>query len=174
MSLNSPSSIAQPFKCDGYCLVVGEGRDRHWLEKFLTFTYSSLFPEQQEFHHLRQTVEQYFCGRTPLWWVYPQAIAEAKLFPTQASEPIAGLWLGNAIDQVTGERHGQIFMLYVTPPHRQKGIATALLQQAKYWCQQRGDRRLGLQVFSHNQPARNLYAKLGFAPKALILHHDWS
>jgi ribosomal protein S18 acetylase RimI-like enzyme len=81
--------------------------------------------------------------------------------------------VGNAVDQVSGQRHGHIFMLYVEPSHRRRGIATALIEQAQQWGQARGDRRLGLQVFSHNQGAIALYEKLGFAPRALLLHKTW-
>ncbi|AIE72853.1 Ribosomal-protein-alanine acetyltransferase [Synechocystis sp. PCC 6714] len=87
-------------------------------------------------------------------------------------QPIAGLWLGNAIDQVTGDRHGHIFMLYVEPAHRRRGIATALMQQAQQWGQKRGDRQLALQVFTHNQGAMKLYEKFGFTPHALVMQKN--
>ncbi len=164
---------AKPFHCLGYRLVDGERRDRHWLTLFLRQTYGAVFPEQKDFSHLRETVEQYFCRQTPLWWVYPEDLVVNHRSPKDMAEPVAGLWLGNAIDQATGERHGQIFMVYVRPAHRRRGIATALLQQAKYWGQQRGDRRLGLQVYPQNQAAVKLYEKLGFRTTALILQHHW-
>lgn len=84
-------------------------------------------------------------------------------------QPIAGLWLGNAIDQVTGDRHSHIFMLYVEPAHRRRGIATALMEQAQQWGKQRGDRLIALQVFTHNQGAMKLYEKFGFTSHALVM-----
>ncbi|MBE9241918.1 GNAT family N-acetyltransferase [Synechocystis salina] len=92
---------------------------------------------------------------------------------TACAQPIAGLWLGNAVDQVTGDRHGHIFMLYVEPAHRRRGIATALMAQAQQWGEQRGDRRLALQVFTHNQGAKELYEKFGFSPHALLMQKTW-
>ncbi len=88
-------------------------------------------------------------------------------------QPIAGLWLGNAVDQITGDRHGHIFMLYVEPAHRRRGIATALMTQAQQWGQERGDRSLALQVFNHNQGALALYQKFGFTPHALLMQKNW-
>jgi GNAT superfamily N-acetyltransferase len=75
--------------------------------------------------------------------------------------------LGNAVDQVTGDRHAHIFLLYVDAVHRRRGIGAALVRYAEAWARARGDRQLGLQVFQVNQPARNLYAKLGFQPQSL-------
>ncbi|MEB3160428.1 MAG: GNAT family N-acetyltransferase [Synechocystis sp.] len=126
-----------------------------------------MFPEQGHFPHLNQTIDSYFSWRSPLWWVSPDGDSQELL------QPIAGLWLGNAIDQVTGDRYGHVFMLYVDPNHRRRGIASALLNQAQQWGQQRGDQRLGLQVFTHNQGAIALYEKLGFTPRALLLEKQW-
>lgn len=117
-------------------------------------TYQELYPEQS-FSHLAQTVEQYLSKDTPLWWV------------TQKQEPIACLWLGSAIDQVTGSRHAHILLLYVYPQHRRQGIGAALVSQAEQWARERGDRQIGLQVFQHNQPALRLYETLGYAPQSL-------
>lgn len=161
----------------GYRMDQGDSRDRALLLDFLERTYQSLFPEQGNFSHLRQTVESYLSWRSPLWWVRLATAAEQQTDQQTTnpplSKPIAGLWLGNAIDQVTGDRHAHIFMLYVEPAHRRQGIATALLHQAEQWGQQRGDKWLGLQVFSHNQPAIQLYEKLGFTPRAILLQKQW-
>jgi ribosomal protein S18 acetylase RimI-like enzyme len=159
---NSPS-----LSPTGYQLNKGNTRDRALLLEFLERTYQSLFPEQGSFPHLPQTIESYFSWRSPLWWVRLETNSQPL------PKPIAGLWLGNAIDQVTGDRHGHIFMLYVDPDHRRRGIATALLNQAQQWGQERGDRRLGLQVFTHNPGAIALYEKLGFTPRALLLEKKW-
>jgi ribosomal protein S18 acetylase RimI-like enzyme len=77
------------------------------------------------------------------------------------------LWLGNAIDQVIGDRYAYIFLLYVVPHCRQQGIGKALMRQAEDWAMARGDRQLGLQVFPHNQPALNLYSRLGYQTQSL-------
>ncbi|WP_375511986.1 GNAT family N-acetyltransferase [uncultured Nostoc sp.] len=84
-----------------------------------------------------------------------------------AHPPIACLWVGNAIDQVQGNRHAHIFILYVVPEYRRRGIGTALMQYVENWAIQRGDRQIGLQVFQSNKPALNLYNQLGYQTQSL-------
>jgi ribosomal protein S18 acetylase RimI-like enzyme len=86
---------------------------------------------------------------------------------TSSQFPIACLWVGNAIDQVHGNRHAHIFILYVVPEHRRRGIGTALMQYVENWAIQRGDRQIGLQVFQSNKPALNLYNQLGYQTQSL-------
>jgi len=81
--------------------------------------------------------------------------------------PVACLWLGNAVDQVRGDRHSHIFLLYVLPAHRRQGIGTALMQYAEEWARERGDCQMGLQVFVANQPAISLYQKLGYTAQSV-------
>nr|WP_041555293.1 GNAT family N-acetyltransferase [Nostoc sp. PCC 7524] len=126
-------------------------------------TYQDLFPTQ-DFAHLARTVEQYLSKDTPLWWV--DFLGESTSPPTPPS-PIACLWVGNAIDQVTGNRHAHIFLLYVVPEHRRRGIGTALMRYVENWAMQRGDRQIGLQVFQSNQAALNLYNQLGYQTQSL-------
>ncbi|MCW6050422.1 GNAT family N-acetyltransferase [Lyngbya sp. CCAP 1446/10] len=153
----------------GYGLRSGSGLDRAKLLKFLHHTYRELYPDR-ELGHLAQTVEQYFSNQTPLWWVecLKNSQKEGESFsvlPSQSAnlKSIVGcLWLGNAIDQTTGERHGHIFLLYIAPEHRRQGLGAALIIQAENWARSRGDRQIGLQVFLNNQPAMNLYQKLGY------------
>jgi GNAT superfamily N-acetyltransferase len=119
-------------------------------------TYQELYPAHS-FAHLAQTIEQFLSPETPLWWV------------EHDRHPIACLWMGTATDQIRGDRHTYIFLLYVSPAHRRQGIAAALMKQAEEWAKEKGDRQIGLQVFQHNQPALNLYEKLGYAPQSLWL-----
>ncbi|QIR41698.1 GNAT family N-acetyltransferase [Tolypothrix sp. PCC 7910] len=132
-------------------------------------SYQDIFP-QADFSHLAQTVEQYFSSKTPLWWVEEAEGAEGEkkiLSPSSSLSPVACLWVGNAIDQVTGTRHAHIFLLYVLPEYRRRGIGTALMKYVENWAIQRGDRQLGLQVFQSNQPALNLYHQLGYQTQSL-------
>jgi ribosomal protein S18 acetylase RimI-like enzyme len=96
---------------------------------------------------------------TPLWWVEPKGENQVN--------PIACLWIGNAIDQGTGSRHAYIFLLYVEPEHRRQGIGKALVKYGENWAIQRGDRQIGLQVFQSNTPALNLYHQLGYQTQSL-------
>jgi ribosomal protein S18 acetylase RimI-like enzyme len=128
-------------------------------------TYAELYPGGS-FAHLAQTVEQCFSQDTPVWWV---EAADATDQPQTDLMPVGCLWLGKAVDQVTGDRYTYIFLLYVSPAHRRQGIGAALMHFAEQWTQASGDRQIGLQVFEANQPARNLYDKLGFQPQSLLM-----
>nr|WP_232731827.1 GNAT family N-acetyltransferase [Oscillatoria sp. PCC 10802] len=142
----------------GYTLRTGSRLDRARLLKFMQLTYQEICPDG-DFSHLAQTVEQYFGSNTPLWWVEATS-------PSQ-KVPVGCLWLGSAIDQVSGDRHAHIFLVYVAPEHRRRGIGSALMQHAETWAKDRGDRQIGLQVFLTNQPALNLYRKLGYDTQSL-------
>jgi ribosomal protein S18 acetylase RimI-like enzyme len=125
-------------------------------------TYQDIFPNQ-DFSHLSRTVEQYLSNDTPLWWVDYQG-EQAGQEPTSS---VAVLWMGNAIDQITGQRHAHLFLLYVIPEHRRRGVGKALMEYAQTWARARGDKQIGLQVFESNVPALNLYEQLGFETQSL-------
>ena len=151
-----------------YTIRSGSTLDRALLVKFMQRTYQDMFPKQ-DFSHLSQTVEQYLSPDTPVWWVeYSAEKKEQKqqvdIFPTP---PIGCLWIGNAIDQISGLRHAHIFLLYVSPEHRRKGIGTALMQYVENWAKQRGDHQIALQVFQTNTPALNLYNQIGYQTQSL-------
>lgn len=141
-------------------------------------TYQDIFPNE-DFSHLEQTVKQYFSSDTPLWWIdfLGEGDQESRGAREQGSNkeflssvphpPIACLWVGNAIDQVHGNRHAHIFILYVVPEHRRRGIGRALMRYVENWAIQRGDRQIGLQVFQSNKPALNLYNQLGYQTQSL-------
>ncbi len=154
----------------GYSLQVGSGLDRSLLLKFLQRTYKELEP-RGDYNHLARTVDTYFSRETPLWWVRVQNIdstgSETVSLTRKSPQPIACLWLGTAIDQLQGDRHTHVFLLYVDPAHRRKGIATALLRHAEDYARLQGDRQIGLQVFQSNQPALHLYQQLGFETQSL-------
>jgi len=152
----------------GYHLRPGLVRERATLLKFIQLSYQKLFPEQDEFSHLAVTVEKYFSQETPLWWVELAESAVSSDSPTVSwLQPIACLWLGNAVDQILGDRHAHIFLLYVMPKYRRQGIGSALMRYAESWAKARGDRQIGLQVFQRNQPALHLYHKLGYQAQSL-------
>ncbi len=146
----------------GYWIQVGSRLDRALLVKFMQRTYQELFPDQ-DFAHLAQTVEQYFSSQTPLWWVEPENASRSNRRPARR---VACLWLGNAVDQVSGDRHTHIFLLYVDSNYRRQGIGSALMHRAEVWAKARGDRQIGLQVFQSNQPALTFYQRLGYQAQA--------
>ena len=165
----------------GYSLRQGSTLDKALLVKFMQRTYQEQFPNQ-DFSHLAHTVEQYFCRDTPLWWVYKEVgeVGEVgteilhQLPITDYQSPVACLWVGNAIDQVSGDRHPHIFLLYVIPEYRRKGIGKGLMAYVENWATQKRDvsgkpsyRQIGLQVFVSNTPALNLYHQLGYQEQSL-------
>lgn len=141
-----------------------QAKDRALLVKFLRHTYKELFPYQSNFVHLIKTVDDYFSLETPLWWVEKSDNVEEK-----SNLKIACLWMGTGIDQVTGERYSHIFLLYVMPEYRQQGIGKALMNQAILYAKNKGDQKIGLQVFTHNQQALNLYQNLGFQTQFYLM-----
>ena len=157
----------------GYSIKRGSIKDRAMLLRFMHLTYQDMFPTQ-DFSHLAHTVEQYLSDNTPLWWVEEEdnqtrgqgnkdENISSNLPLSPSSTVLVGcLWMGNAIDQVTGDRHAHIFLLYVVPEYRRRGIGTALMHYAEAWAKNRGDRQIGLQVFPSNQAALNLYNQLGY------------
>ena len=159
------------FPIDGYGLRVGSGLDRALLVKFMQRTYQEI-GAGHPLSHLAETVEKHFSQDTPLWWVEPKSHTQIQkpIWGIHSlTKPIGGLWMGNAIDQLEGDRHAHIFLLYVEPAHRRRGIATALMLHAQNWAQARGDRKIGLQVFHKNVAALTLYEKMGYRPNAVLM-----
>ncbi|MGF1494197.1 MAG: GNAT family N-acetyltransferase [Microcoleaceae cyanobacterium] len=160
----------------GYSVYSGSSLDRALLLKFMHLTYRELYPEQS-FEHLALTVERYLSSKTPIWWVAQnsrtsqssESNIERHLVTGTPCFPVACLWMGSATDQVEGDSIAYIFLIYVAPPHRRQGIAAALIAEAEIWVRRQGDRKISLQVFSQNQPALNLYQKLGYQVKSMTL-----
>jgi len=144
----------------GYVIGVGSGLDRAQLVKFMARTYAEISPQVCQ-NHIAATVESHLSATTPLWWVWPTE--------PESEEPVACLWLGNAVDQLSGQRHAYLLLLYVAPAHRRRGIATALMHQAHTWATQRGDVQIGLQVLTDNAAALALYRQLGYVPHAMMM-----
>ena len=142
----------------GYKIASGKSSERLILTQFAKLTYQEIFSSQEDYSHLTATINKHFSSQTPLWWVQ-----------TEELQNIGCLWMGNATDPLTNERYAQIFLIFVLPNHRSQGIGTYLLQKAQEWAIQRGDRKIGLQVFAKNQTAINLYNKLGFVTDSLLM-----
>ena len=152
---------------NSYRLIQGKTQDKTRLIKFMELTYEELFPEQSNFSHLNNTVEQYLSSKTTIWWIEYRSKNETR------SEIVSCLWMGTGIDQVNGHHYGHIFLIYVTPNHRRKGLATSLIQQGQQWVQQKGYHQMGLQVFERNQAALKLYNKLGFSSQSYLMFKSW-
>jgi len=125
-------------------------------------TYREFYPHQN-FAHLAQTVEQYFSEQTPLWWV---EVEESRNLSQRQRQAMACLWLGSAVDQIQGDRHTQIFLLYVAPEYRRRGIGSALMLHTEDWAKAQGQQQIGLHVFQSNQLALAFYQSLGYETQA--------
>lgn len=146
----------------GYRVRNGSWGDQGLLVEFLEHTYQEVCPEQS-FVHLQQTVEQHLSSQTPLWWV---EVDQSSSCHQGRGQPVACLWLGSAVDQLRGDRHTHIFLLYVAPDHRRQGIGSALMCQAERWAKARGEHQIGLQVFQSNPLALAFYRSLGYEAQA--------
>lgn len=125
-------------------------------------TYRELCPEAK-LEHLSQTVMQLWSEQTPVWWAMD---TEQKGSP---GEPLGCLWLGQAVDQVSGDRYTQVFLLYVCPTYRRRGLGQALMHLAERWALQQGHSQIGLHTFVSNAIAQSFYTKLGYQPQATFL-----
>lgn len=134
---------------------------RNWqggiLLKFLKLAYGELAPGH-DLKHLERMMEQFYQPTsTPLWLV------------EHPSGPAGCLWLGQATDQISGQRCGYIFLVYVYPVHRQQGLATALINAACDWSRGQGFTQIQLQVMVQSAAAQALYHKLSFNTCAYVL-----
>ncbi|MEB3224187.1 MAG: GNAT family N-acetyltransferase [Synechococcus sp.] len=141
----------------GLTLERGGVKDRPLLLKFLHRSYQEFYPETG-FAHLQDTLTHYLTMDTPLWWVQ-----------TTTGISVGCLWLGSSIDQISGDRHSHIFLLYVVPEYRRQGIGSALMATAEQYAKNRGDRQITLQVFATNQTAQIFYQKLAYNPHAILM-----
>ncbi len=147
---------------EGFSLDRGSTTDRALLLKFLHRSYREFYPETG-FEHLQNTLRSYYTADTPLWWV-----------KNTAGVNVGCLWLGNSIDQITGDRHSHIFLIYVLPEYRRQGIGSALMQTAEDYAKSRGDRQITLQVFTANEAAQALYQKRDFQPHSILMKKSLS
>ncbi len=64
---------------------------------------------------------------------------------------------------------GRITELYVDPLSRRKGVGRRLMQAAEGYLINQGCDALKVEVFAPNEPARRLYASLGYAVRDIDL-----
>ncbi len=146
-----------------YQLRMGAKSDHKTLLGFMQRAYQELCP-QTELTYLAETVRQLWSEQTPFWF------AEDSFAKDESLDKSAGcVWLGTVIDPMTGERSPHVFLLYVDPLHRRRGLGRALMQHVEAWAIAQGHQRLGLYVFAENTPAISLYQTLGYSPQSIFL-----
>ncbi len=153
---NLPDRVTQNYRC-----WAGRHSEQTLLLQFMRRAYQELCP-MDSLEHLNQTVEQLWSDQAGFWFIEPT-------LPTRSGEAQGCLWLGNAIDQVSGDRYTHIFLLYICPAYRRRGLGTALMQQAEAWAIGQGNKQVGLHVLVNSVAAHALYIHLGYAPQATFL-----
>lgn len=84
-------------------------------------------------------------------------------------------WIGYVVytpnyqNPLTGEKEGFIVELFVNPANRKNGVARALIESCIEDLKDKGLIVVGLNVFSKNMKARNLYESLGFAEFTTVM-----
>ena len=68
-----------------------------------------------------------------------------------------------------GGRDAFVDELFIHQDHRRRGLGREALEVAEAFCQERGVKRLHLEVEAHRQAAARLYRRLGFAIHDRIL-----
>ena len=86
-------------------------------------------------------------------------IGFTQLFPSFSSVSMQAVWILND--------------LYVLPEHRGQGHGEALLKHAQRYCQETKCKGLALETAVDN-PARQLYEKLGWKKDTHCFHYFWT
>lgn len=88
-----------------------------------------------------------------------------KIFIASINEEIIGYTYVKINDpKLNGEKYKEAFIdaLYVKEEHRNKGIATSLINKAKEYAIKKDAKKISINVISNNETALKLYYKLGF------------
>ncbi len=145
----------------GYRWRTGGAWDRPLIRKSLQATLQESFPEQTNWDHLEITLDRLFDPpNTPCWWILQEETAEA----------VGCVWAGVSTDQATHQRVAYIFLLWVHPHHRRRGLGKALIQQVEQWGSRQQLAAITLQVYRHNQAALRLYQQANFTVQGYWLH----
>jgi GNAT superfamily N-acetyltransferase len=81
--------------------------------------------------------------------------------------PIGVLWL--AIDRTSSPPSGFIYDVFIAQPFRGRGYAEQAMLALEQKARALGLLHLALHVFASNEPAKALYAKLGYEVKSMNL-----
>lgn len=92
---------------------------------------------------------------------------------------VGGVWIGQAAGRLYAHYdpvRAYVLAVYVTPAHRSRGIAAALVRGIADWATRQGTDRLWLDVHEDAGPARALYRRLGFVATGVTVPymHDRS
>ena len=80
---------------------------------------------------------------------------------------VGHLWI--AIDPKETIPQAFVYSLAIHPEHQRRGFGEAAMKAAERFAIDRGARRIGLNVFGHNDVAHRLYARLGYRTVAELM-----
>lgn len=82
------------------------------------------------------------------------------LFDQPAGTRVGALWY--AVVERQGQRHIFVMDIQIQPEFRRRGYGTQAFRLLEAQARRLGIETIDLHVFQHNQPARAMYAKLGY------------
>ncbi|WP_222194387.1 GNAT family N-acetyltransferase [Modestobacter italicus] len=85
------------------------------------------------------------------------------------ADEVVGFAGASARRHFSGEREAYLGELVVAPSARRRGVAEQLVTGVEAWARSRGLHRVTLDTGTANQPARELYARLGYAEEQVTL-----
>ncbi len=97
---------------------------------------------------------------------------DQALFVAEVDGNVVGLVRVQALERLevpdipalTPRSYAMVQELVVVQTHQRRGIATRLMTEAHRWACDRGLSQVELSVYNFNQPALQLYQKLGYTP----------
>lgn len=92
------------------------------------------------------------------------------LVVAEQDEVMGWVLLGGKKDEMTDQKIGFIYELYVKEPHRGKGIGRQLMMAAMKELRKQQFKEFRLTAY-HGNPAIGLYESLGFQPRSISM--DW-
>ncbi len=95
---------------------------------------------------------------------------ESVYFQVAAEEDELMGFIGTFRGSLKRNRHSAYLVLGVDEKYRGRGVATELFETVFSWAREKGVSRLELTVIKHNEPAFNLYRKMGFILEGEKVH----
>lgn len=102
------------------------------------------------------------------YWAELLGSGAQRVFVAELGGEVAGVLTLEEVSRAAGlgrraDTHAFVHFLAVAPAHRRKGVATRLLRRAHRWSSGHGLHTVRLHVWEHNEAARRLYERLGYA-----------
>jgi ribosomal protein S18 acetylase RimI-like enzyme len=130
---------------------------------------------------MNRMVHDLHVAAAPAYFRHPEPGAVAELFRSRLGQPDARVWMasvgevpaGYAVSVIrerpasaicSAQRFYELEEVGVSPPHRQKGVARALVQRVLADARAQGVRDVQLTCWSFNAEAQAAFEALGFRP----------